>query len=144
MLEPLSAISLASAIIQFVDFGSKVLSSGYETYCSTHGATEDNINLESLTQSLYMLHDQLSTPSKRPTHNDRELQKLAQMCSNLAGDLLVLLDSFKVKEHGLIRTWDALRRSCRLVWKKDEIARKEQMLNSITGQVNSRLLDMIR
>ena len=144
MLEPLSAIALASSIIQFVDFGSKILASGYETYHSTHGATEDNVDLESLTQSLYKFQDQLSTHPKQLTHNDRELQKLAQNCSYLAGDLLLLLDSFKVKEHGLIRTWDALRQSCRLVWKKDEIAKKEKMLNSIAGQVNSRLLYMIQ
>ena len=143
-MEPFSAISLASAIIQFVDFGSRILSSGYETYLSTNGATEDNVDLESLTRSLYKFQDQLSAPSKQPMHNDRELQKLARRCSFLAGDLLVLLDSFKVKEYGLIRTWDALRQSCRLVWKKDEISRKEKMLNSITGQVNSRLLYMIR
>ena len=102
MLEPLSAIALASSIIQFVDFGSKILASGCETYHSTHGATEDNVDLESLTQSLYKFQDQLSTHPKQLTHNDRELQKLAQNCSYLAGDLLLLLGSFKVKEHGLI------------------------------------------
>lgn len=144
MLDPLSAASLAAAILQFVDFGSKIIVSGYETYRSAQGATEDNIDLESLTQKLYKFQDQLSTPSQQLVHSDQELHKLAQKCTYIAGDLLVLLDSLKVKEKGLIRTWEALRQSCRLVWKKDEIAKKEKLLGSISGQVNSRLLYMIR
>jgi hypothetical protein len=144
MLDPLSAASLAAAILQFVDFGSKIIVSGYETYRSTQGATEENVDLEYLTQKLYKFQDQLSTSSSKLVHSDQELQKLAQKCSYIAGDLLVLLDSLKVKEKGLVRTWEALRQSCRLVWKKDEIAKKEKLLDSITGLVNSRLLYMIR
>jgi hypothetical protein len=144
MLDPLSAASLAAAILQFVDFGSKIIVSGYETYRSTHGATEENVDLEYLTQKLYTFQDQLWTPSSKLAHSDQELQNLAQKCSYIAGDLLVLLDSLKVKEKGLVRTWEALRQSCRLVWKEDEIAKKEKLLDSITGQVNSRLLYMIR
>ena len=144
MLDPLSAASLAAAILQFVDFGSKIIVSGYETYRSTLGATEESVDLEYLTQKLYKFQDQLSTSSSKLVHSDQELQKLAQKCSCIAGDLLVLLDSLKVKEKGLVRTWEALRQSCRLVWKKDEIAKKEKLLDSITGQVNSRLLYMIR
>lgn len=144
MLDPLSAASLAAAILQFVDFGSKIIVSSYETYRSVNGTTEENVDLEYLTQALYKFQDQLSTTSKQPAHGDQELQRLAQKCSHIAGDLLVLLDNLKVKEKGLVRTWEALRQSCRLVWKKDEIARKEKLLDSITAQVNSRLLYMIR
>jgi len=144
MLDPLTAASLAAAILQFVDFGSKIIVSGYETYRSVNGATEENVDLEYLTQALYKFQDQFSTTPKQPSHGDQELQRLAQKCTYVAGDLLVLLDSLKVKEKGLVRTWEALRQSCRLVWKKEEIAKKEKLLDSIAGQVNSRLLYMIR
>jgi hypothetical protein len=143
-MDPLSAIGLASAIIQFVDFGSKILVTGYETYHSVHGTINDNIELESLTRSLYKFQEQLTISPKQLGHSDPELQKLAQESSNIAGDLLQLLESFKVKEQGLIRTWGVLRESCRAAWKKDEIAKKEKLLNSISSQVNSRLIYMIR
>jgi hypothetical protein len=144
MLEALSAIALASSIIQFVEFGSKILASGYETYHSTHGTTDENVSLEYLTQSLYKFQDQLFTPSKSHEHSDHELQSLAKQCSYLAGDLLLLFDSLKVKETGLVRTWEALRQSCRQAWKKDEIAKKRQQLNSINSLVTSRMVYMIR
>jgi hypothetical protein len=144
MLEALSAIALASSIIQFVEFGSKILASGYETYHSVHGTTDENVSLEYLTQSLYKFQDQLSTPSKPHEHSDHELQNLAKQCSYLAGDLLLLFDSLKVKETGLVRTWEALRQSCRQAWKKDDIAKKWEQLNSINGLVTSRMVYMIR
>ena len=143
MLDPLSAVSLAAAILQFVDFGSKILVSGYEIYHSAQGATEENVDLEYLTKRIYEFQDQLSTPPTPLTRSAQQLQKLAQECSYIAGDLLVLLDKLKVKEKGVIRTWDTLRQSCRLVLKKGEIAKKEKLLNSISIQVNSRFLYMI-
>jgi hypothetical protein len=124
-MDPLSAIGLASAIIQFVDFGSKILVTGYETYHSVHGTTNENIELESLTRSLYKFQEQLTISPKQLGHSDPELQKLAQESSNIAGGLLQ-------------------RESCWAAWKKDEIAKKEKLLNSISSQVNSRLIYMIR
>jgi hypothetical protein len=82
-MDPLSAIGLASAIIQFVDFGSKILVTGYETYHSVHGTTNDNIELESLTRSLYKFQEQLTISPKQLGHSDPELQKLAQESSNI-------------------------------------------------------------
>lgn len=143
MLDPLSAVSLAAAILQFVDFGSKIIVSGYEIYRSVDGTTEENTDIEYLTQRIHEFQDQF-TPSSNPlTRNPQELQDLAQDCSHIAGDLLVLLDKLKVKEKGLFRTWHALQQSCRLAWKKGEIARKEKLLNNISNQVNSWLLYMI-
>lgn len=81
MLDPLSAVSLVAAILQFVDFGSKIIVSGYETHRSTHGATEETVGLEDLTQRLHKPQDQLSTPLNQLAHIDQELQKLAQKCS---------------------------------------------------------------
>jgi len=144
MLDPLSAVSLAAAILQFVDFGSKFIVSGYEIYRSADGATEENLDIEHLTLMIHEFQERFS-PSPNPlTRSGQELQKLAQECSNVAEDLLALLDKLKVKDKGTFRTWDAIRQSCRLAWKKGEIAKKEKLLNNISTQVNSRLLYMIR
>lgn len=77
MLDPLSAASLAAAILHFVDFGSKIIVSGYETYRSVNGATEENVDLEYLTHAFYQFQDQLSPTPKQPSHGDQELQRLA-------------------------------------------------------------------
>ena len=81
MLDPLTAVSLVAAILQFVDFGSQIIVSGYEIHCSTHGATEENAGPEYLTQRPYKFQDQLSTSPNQLAHIDQELQKRAQKCS---------------------------------------------------------------
>lgn len=144
MLEPLSALSPAAAIIQFVDFSSKILVTGYGTYRSVDGTTQEQVELQQLTHSLYKFQDQLGTPSKQSIPDQRILEELARKCSLLAGDLLRLLDALKVKEQGLLRTWDSFRKACRSVRKKGEIKRLEGLLDSISRQINSRLLYMIR
>ncbi|KAM0718815.1 hypothetical protein Q7P37_005887 [Cladosporium fusiforme] len=149
MLDPLSAISLASAIIQFVDFGSKILVTGYETYHNVSGATQEHVDLEELTQSLYKFQDNLATPTRSNSSATQDsdqtlLEELARRCSHLAGDLLILLEDLKVKEQGFLRTWDSFRQACRSVWKKKRIQGLEKLLESIGWQINSRLLYMIR
>ena len=62
MLDPLTAVSLVAAILQFVDFGSQIIVSGYEIHCSTHGATEETVGLEDITERLDERQDHLSSP----------------------------------------------------------------------------------
>jgi hypothetical protein len=39
MLDPLSALSVATAIFQFIDFSGKILKNGYELYGQSSGMT---------------------------------------------------------------------------------------------------------
>lgn len=134
MLDPLSALSLAAAILQFVDFSSKILVTGYETYCSAAGATQEQVDLQELTHNLYRLQDQLATPVKQQTPDQEFLENVAKRSSYLAGDFLILLEDLKVEGQGLLRTWDAFRQACRSARKKSEIQRLERLLDSISGQ----------
>lgn len=147
MLDPLSALSLAAVIVQFVDFGSRILVSGYETYHDQHGTTQERFDLEEVTQDLFKFQNQLATPAnakEKETVDMRVLQQLATKCRDLADDLLRLLDDLKVQESGLLRTWDSFRQACRARAKKGEIARLEKLLKVIGEQVNARLIYMIR
>lgn len=52
VLEPLSAISLAGNVVQFIDLCSKLLAEGWELYRSSAGATALNLELEKTAESL--------------------------------------------------------------------------------------------
>ena len=45
VLDPLSAVSLAATVVQFVDFSSKIVSKGYHLYTSAGGALPENARL---------------------------------------------------------------------------------------------------
>jgi hypothetical protein len=52
MMDPLSALSLAGTIIQFADFGSKLLSESLQLYKSSRGTLDANEQLELVTADL--------------------------------------------------------------------------------------------
>ena len=57
MLDPLTALSLAASIVQFVDFGSKMLSDSYEIYKA--GSTSGHETIKSITTDLAALADRI-------------------------------------------------------------------------------------
>lgn len=149
MLDPFSAISLACAIVQFVDFGSKIIDTGHEAYRNSNGTTQEYADLEELTTSLYKFQDKFAntgSPNDAATRSadQRSLDELARKCSYVAGDILILLEDLKVKETGSLRTWDSLRQACRSVRKRERIQELQRSLEKISAQINSRLLYMIR
>jgi hypothetical protein len=58
-MEPLSAVSQASAVIQIVDFSSKVMSRTKEMYTSADRTYEDATLLENATANLNNLLDEV-------------------------------------------------------------------------------------
>jgi hypothetical protein len=147
-MDPISAMSLSAAILQFVDFGSKIIVTSYRTYRSIDGTTQENLDLVELTTALHEFQTQLATPRSVSREHDagqRALEDLAIKCRDVAAELLQLLDDLKVKvkEKGLRYTWESLRAGCRTEWKKGKIARYEKLLREIAVQLNSRLLSLI-
>ena len=61
-LDPLSALSVAASVVQFLDFGNKIVSKGIQAYKSNDGALIENAEIEEATQRLA----QLSKFSKHP------------------------------------------------------------------------------
>jgi hypothetical protein len=67
VLDPLSALSIAGNIVQFIDFGSKLLNSSREVYHSAEGLSSNHQHLEQITQSLIDLNTKLSQNPATPT-----------------------------------------------------------------------------
>ena len=142
----LEAIGVAAAILQFVDFGSKMLVTGYDVYNSTAGATSQTIHTESLCTELKSISAQLSqTPSGNNALNDREqsLWRLADRAHDLAWHLGLLLDSLKLRRPSF-RSWGALRQSWRILNQKDKIAAMVRQLEEIKSLMDTNLLVLLR
>jgi hypothetical protein len=55
-MDPLTALSVAGNIIQFVDFSYKLISSSYKLYESASGALVENLELEAIAESVLELN----------------------------------------------------------------------------------------
>ena len=51
-MDPLNALSVASSVVQFVDFGRQLLSASYEIYRSPSGISSKNVDLGTISKDL--------------------------------------------------------------------------------------------
>lgn len=140
------AIGAAAAILQFVDFASKLLVTGYDVYKSQAGATPRAIHTQSLCTELQSISAQLNqAPTGNITLNDREqaLWRLADRAHDLAWHLGLLLDNLKLKRP-TFRTWGAIRQSWPILRQKEKIAEMTAQLKEIKSLMDTNLLVLLR
>jgi len=100
-MDPLTAIGLAGTVVQFVDFGSRVLLEGRELYKS--GSVKLNVQAEAVTRDLLDFSVKLEQSSRLhnaarpPTENELALRKLCDDCHGVAKQLLAQLAKLKPK-----------------------------------------------
>ncbi|KAN0112561.1 hypothetical protein V8E51_005512 [Hyaloscypha variabilis] len=158
MLDPLTALGLASSVAQFVDFGFKVISESRQQYRSATGILPDNLSLETFVADLSDISERLaSDDSERPggtrfitnsairtwdkSHEDRALRELAARSKTLADEILHILEDLKVK--GPNRRWESIRQAFRSRMKREKIRDMEKRLEQIRSQLNLRLVAMM-
>ena len=148
MISPIDALSLTAAVVQFVDFGSKLLVEGYGTYKSIEGASEQNLHIEYVTTDLKSLCEELrKTANSDPSNTNPNLNALMDLATQslgLAQELLDLLEALKVKSTGPFRAWEAVRKSIKNTIEAGHIATMQKKLSRIKKELDSRLLLLVR
>lgn len=114
-LDPLTAVSLAGTLIQFVDFGSKLISRTQELCRSVNSSLPVNEELDLVIQTLLKLVAKL----QRPQNSDLlaefdadDYQSLVELCSScvqVAEVIISKLESLKIK--GRPRKWRSLQQA---------------------------------
>jgi hypothetical protein len=140
MMDPLSTIGLVGNIVQFVDFGSKLISKSVELYRSTEGALDENLDTETATNHLKDLNEKLKNGAK--STGDTTLKDLCEACDKVARELLEALDKVKVK--GKHEKWKSIRKALRSVCSKEHIEELEQRLARLRAELNLHLVVDLR
>ncbi|KAL8720956.1 MAG: hypothetical protein Q9181_007810 [Wetmoreana brouardii] len=120
-MESLAALGLASNILQFLDFGGKLISGTLELYHTVDGATSSNSVLEHLSKDLDHLYTGLLPAvacgsGLGKTESDAALLGLGR-------DFLAVLEDLKVKSHR--KRFDSVRQALRGAWKAGDIQKYE-------------------
>lgn len=138
-MDPLTAVSLAGTIVQFVDFSSKLLSAGRELYKSTAGSLTVNDEIELVTSDLLAIIRKL-----RPDETiSLEFRKICDEAARLAQELLGRLDKLKVKEKDREK-WKTMKQALASVWSKDDITALFERLSRISDAIETRILLSVR
>jgi hypothetical protein len=143
-MDPLSALSIAGTVVQFIDFGLKVVSKGRSIYRSGDGTLSEYHAIDLLTNDLLTLQARLrcSIPSytldRESPSDDTALETLCTASSELAGTLLERLNMAKAQ--GGCRAWKSFRQALKSVWSKKAIDEMLERLLAIRDQLQFRVL----
>ncbi|KAI1414722.1 hypothetical protein F5Y13DRAFT_197274 [Hypoxylon sp. FL1857] len=132
-MDPLSALSLAANVLQFIEFTGGLLSTSVEVYKSTTGASNASIALEEIREQLSSLSDRLlaGTANIRSSASELALKSIAASCSADCVRILTVLNDLKVQD-GSHRAWKSLRAALKLAWKG------EQEIERLTNRLKDR------
>lgn len=146
VLDPFSALGLASNVVQFVDFGRKLVSGAVELYQATDGTSTANAELELIIQDLGEISAGLEPGSLHQasgfTKDELKLQELAVSCKQLANEFLSLLESLKVQ--GPHKRWKSALQASRSAWKEKQIRSYMRRLDEFRSQLTVRLVAILR
>lgn len=158
MLDPLTALGVASNVLALIDFSGKLVSGAISIYGSIEGATKDNLDIESVAIDLSEMSGKLSqdidvmtrmnhitahlTRTTSSVHQDA-LYKLTLRCKQLAEDLLQTLQKLKIKS-GKYKMFKSGVAAIKISMKADDIARYKRTLDDIRSQMTARMVSLIR
>ncbi|KAK4505520.1 hypothetical protein PRZ48_003483 [Zasmidium cellare] len=141
MLDPLTALSIATAIVQFVDFGCKIVDTGRSLYKLSDGATGANKTLEEVNNDLAAHTEKLGKSiginGVPLSDQDKGFERLRTKCLDLAKDLQKKLNDLKVKDshHGILRGWTSLRKAFKAVASESRIREMTKQLESYRQEI---------
>lgn len=146
-MDPFSALGLASNVVQFIDFGSKLISESHDIYKSASGSSTGNIELELIYTDLNELTNGLQNPvlSSRQSLSADEaaLSQLASSCYTVATELLTVVNALKVDKNNNHRKWRSFRQAIKSVWKQSDIDSLQRRLVDFRAQLTLRLVAIL-
>ncbi|KAK4202850.1 hypothetical protein QBC40DRAFT_195481 [Triangularia verruculosa] len=110
-MEPLSALSVAAAVVQFIDWGTQVLSQSREIYKSAEGKTMDEIEISQIAIDLKALSSSIletisnmkrarsrySTTNSEMDTYEAAILKACQECQEIASEMLEAIQQTTVQ-----------------------------------------------
>ncbi|OCL03659.1 hypothetical protein AOQ84DRAFT_302386 [Glonium stellatum] len=126
-MEVLAAVGLVGNIVQFIDFGGKLLARSAQLYRSGECALAENIDFETVTNDLVLLNKKLKDGATGT--GDKALESLS-------------LNKLKVK--GKHQKWESIRKAIKSVRSKEDIERLEQRLSKFREEINLHIVVKLR
>ncbi|CZR63571.1 uncharacterized protein PAC_13468 [Phialocephala subalpina] len=141
MADPMTALGLASNIVQLISFTSDIVSKSREIYKSQDGKLIEHMELEAITTSLHDLSREIVSPFQKGillSKAEEDLQKLWGECNDISRQLIVAIESLQTQ--GRNKKWNSFRQALKTVWKEDEIEALSRRLDRYRAQIDTALL----
>ncbi|CAD6572041.1 MAG: hypothetical protein ASARMPRED_005011 [Alectoria sarmentosa] len=144
-MEPLSALVIASTVVQMVDFGAKLFSKSVELYKSAESSLPTNVELSSIVEDLSQISASLAATgilkNEELTEDEVALNKLASRCNILANELIS--DLLRLAVQNPQRKWESVYKAVKAVWKEKKIHEIQERLNAFRSELTLRLVAIL-
>lgn len=144
MAEGVAAFSLAANILQFIDFGARVVSNFWSFYKSNRKEANNVPDFSAINADLQRVLSDLQLPYDDGSGGDIGLVELAKDCRCVAEELKTVLQSLFKARVGNTGKRDALMAAFKLAWREDEIRSLQEQLNQFKHQLVIHLLASMR
>jgi len=147
-MDPLSALSVAASVAQFVQFASSLVSKSREIY--VHGASLEHVKCESAVNRLVGLTSNIRTSSKeledlgKLSWDAGALEVICAKCTKLSNELLSQLDKLRVDEKHKLQKWKSFRQALKSVCSKGGVDILAKEIADCREELNSHLIVSIR
>lgn len=141
VLEGIAALSLASSIVQFVDFGCRLFSESKDLYESSSGSLREDEVLKEVANSLTRMTNDLTSSSwdhHGPSSSISDFVSIAQSCQEIGNKILDALNQLNTGRVQGKR--QCLRKTFERVWKYDKINDMVRRLELLSSQVTLHLV----
>ena len=137
-MDPLSAVSLASTVVQFLDFGIKLVAKTHEIYNSAEGAEVRNIELDAIAQNFVSLNQRVRSRSRKVcayaiSEDEKALEAMTEQCNKVGEELIDALQKAKVQ--GVHKRWKSVRQALKSVLGRDKIQELYDRLKQYREQI---------
>lgn len=147
LLDPLSALSLAGNVLQFVDFASKIVSEGHQIHKSTTGSLLVNDELENIATDLLAVLERVKGATSRKearalSTDEQALDTIATQCAVVGQELVIRLEELKMQKAKY--KWQSIYQALKTTGKRSEIERISKRLSAFRDEMDFHLLVTIR
>jgi hypothetical protein len=150
-LDPMSALSVAASVVQFVDFTSKIICKGKDIYHSVDGVLPENSQNKTVTVRLLEITNELEKPlvdigslSDENQSQYHQLQHICKECSSISKELLRHLKDLEVPRGSKHRRWKSFRQALKSVWDKEGIDAMAKRLERLRNELHTQVLVGLR
>ena len=114
-MDPISALSVASNVVQFVEFGISLFTGAQTIYQSASAMGEENRILYCITADLQRLSDSIIISNDA----NKDLEDLAEECKRMCGEFLQ--QHKKLSVQGTKIKWKSFKAVLREAWSRDKV-----------------------
>ncbi|KAK4553099.1 hypothetical protein LTR86_009826 [Recurvomyces mirabilis] len=146
MIDPLSALGVAGAIVQFIDSGAGLITKTLEIYRSEHGMSDDIEQLKTRVERFQEAVEDIEAVSKpagggHPTAAEFKLVKLANECKSIS--LRFHADLQKVSSQCQAGRLESLKLSFRQMIRTHELERCKTEIEALRSEMGIQLLALL-